>query len=83
MALKTLNPTQWGSYTYKAKASAENDDCGRVSHLQSQLPGPNTTGVDFVSHLRAKIRVHCKNANAPRSHCGCEVSLCFINVNIC
>ena len=82
MALNTLNPTQWGSYPHKAKASAENDDYGRVTHLQSQLPGLNTTDVDFVSHLRAKIRVHCINADAPRSHCGCEIGLYFINVNI-
>lgn len=80
--LKHTESNTVGKLPHKAKASAENDDHGRVSHLQSQLPGLNTTDADFVSHLRAKIRVHCINADAPRSHCGCEVGLYFINVNI-
>lgn len=61
----TLNPTPWGKYTRKTKVSEENDYYSRGSHLQNEPPGPNTIDVDFVSNLRVKIRIDCKNATVP------------------
>lgn len=61
----TLYPTLWGKYSHKAKASAEKDYDDRDSHLQNQPLCPSTIDVDFLSNLRIRIRIHCKNANAP------------------